>query len=191
MQLPVCYNPNITKWPNIGTVFWATVHHFLACTTRPDLDTDSLSHISDLSDSLLPSFFDKISIYTSAVASFYAPSNICGIKGMRREPIHASSLWRKGAPHYNTVLVECWNRPQQHQHERNQHHSSQAFPFISLWRHWVLMCLSWLVLSCWGWSRQIHWYVGCRVQSGSAWEADFADHPYWHSHMVRSFDWCV
>ena len=25
MQLPVCYNPNITKWPNIGTVFWATV----------------------------------------------------------------------------------------------------------------------------------------------------------------------
>ena len=26
MQLPLCYNPNITKWPNIGTVFWATVH---------------------------------------------------------------------------------------------------------------------------------------------------------------------
>ena len=25
MQLPVCCNPNITKWPNIGTVFWATV----------------------------------------------------------------------------------------------------------------------------------------------------------------------
>ena len=25
MQLPVCYNPNITKWPNIGTVFGATV----------------------------------------------------------------------------------------------------------------------------------------------------------------------
>ena len=25
MQLPLCYNPNITKWPNIGTVFWATV----------------------------------------------------------------------------------------------------------------------------------------------------------------------
>ena len=26
MQLPVCYNPNITKWPNIGTVFWATIN---------------------------------------------------------------------------------------------------------------------------------------------------------------------
>ena len=26
MQLPLCYNPNITKWPNIGTVFWATVY---------------------------------------------------------------------------------------------------------------------------------------------------------------------
>ena len=25
MQLPVCCNANITKWPNIGTVFWATV----------------------------------------------------------------------------------------------------------------------------------------------------------------------
>ena len=30
MQLPLCYNPNITKWPNIGTVFWATVFPRLA-----------------------------------------------------------------------------------------------------------------------------------------------------------------
>ena len=47
-----------------------------------------------------------ISIYTSAVASFYVPSDICGIKGMCREWIHASPSWCKGAPHYDTILVE-------------------------------------------------------------------------------------
>ena len=98
-------------------------------------------------------------------------------------------IMAKGWPplqHYS-----CRNRPQQRRHERNRHRSSQAFPFVSPQRHWVPMCLSWLVLSCWGWSRQRHWYVGCRARSGSAQEADFADHPYWHSYTVHSFDWCV
>ena len=82
------------------------IRQFLACTTRPDSDNDTQSHVSNLSDSSLPTLLDKIPIYTSAVASFYTPSDICGIKGMHREWIHTSPSWHKGAPRYDTILVE-------------------------------------------------------------------------------------
>ena len=82
------------------------IHQFLAHTTRPDSNNDTQSHISNISDSSLPTFLNKISIYTSAVTSFYVPSDICGIKGMCRERIHTLPSWRKGAPRYDTILVE-------------------------------------------------------------------------------------
>ena len=93
--------PNINQ-PNLLLY----IRQFLARTTRPDSDNDTQSRVSNLSDSSLPTFLDKISIYTSAVTSFYAPSDICGIKGMRRKWIHASPSWHKGAPCYDTILVE-------------------------------------------------------------------------------------
>lgn len=88
--------------PNLLTL----IRQFIARAIRPVPDTDSQSGISDLSNSSLPTYLDKISIYQSAVACFYAPSDICGVKGMRRERIHASPSWRKGPPRYDTVLVE-------------------------------------------------------------------------------------
>lgn len=48
----------------------------------------------------------KISVFTSASATFYAPSDISGIGGMRRERIRASPSWRKGPPRYDCVFVE-------------------------------------------------------------------------------------
>ena len=35
----------------------------------------------------------------------YAPSDICGITGMRHEHIRATPSWRKGCAHYDTILV--------------------------------------------------------------------------------------
>ena len=93
--------------PNINQLnLLLYIHQFLARTTRPDSDNNTQSRVSNLSDSSLPTLLDKIPIYTSAVASFYTPSDICGIKGMRREWIHTSPSWHKGAPRYDTILVE-------------------------------------------------------------------------------------
>ena len=47
----------------------------------------------------------KIHVFNSAVATFYAPSDISGISGMRRELIRVTSSWRKRQARYDTVLV--------------------------------------------------------------------------------------
>ena len=82
------------------------IHCFIAWNLRPEINTGTSSNISDLPESSLPPFNDKISIYHSAIAQFYAPSDICGIKGMWHECSHASLSWWKGAPHYDTIFVE-------------------------------------------------------------------------------------
>jgi hypothetical protein len=46
-----------------------------------------------------------IRVYTSAVATFYAPSDISGVGGMRYERIHAVDTWRNGPGRYDCVFV--------------------------------------------------------------------------------------
>jgi hypothetical protein len=53
----------------------------------------------------LPRINGRIHVFYSAVATFYAPSDISGITSMRREHIRATSSWRKGQARYDTVLV--------------------------------------------------------------------------------------
>ncbi|KAF8528622.1 hypothetical protein JB92DRAFT_3081421 [Gautieria morchelliformis] len=53
----------------------------------------------------LPTFYGKITVYPSAVATFHAPSDISGIGGMRREHIRAVNSWRKGSGRYDTIFV--------------------------------------------------------------------------------------
>jgi hypothetical protein len=60
---------------------------------------------SDTNHVPLPTFYDKITHYPSAVATFHAPSDISGTGGMRRERIRAVKSWRKGPPRYDTVFV--------------------------------------------------------------------------------------
>lgn len=66
-------------------------------------DSDSVASSSTSPD--LPEFHAKISVYTSAVATFYAPSDISGIGGMRCERIHAINAWRNGPGRYDCVFV--------------------------------------------------------------------------------------
>lgn len=48
----------------------------------------------------------KLCVYTSAVAVYHAPSDICGIHGMARERIHATPRWGKfHVPRYDTVYA--------------------------------------------------------------------------------------
>ena len=53
-----------------------------------------------------PPFHQKLTIYPSAVASFYSPSDISGEGGMRYERIRAVDSWRKGPARYDCIFVE-------------------------------------------------------------------------------------
>jgi hypothetical protein len=53
-----------------------------------------------------PSLFRNISIFHSAVARFYAPSNLCEAGGMYRERIRSNPNWRGEYARYDTVFVE-------------------------------------------------------------------------------------
>lgn len=70
-------------------------------------DQQHPDHVSDASILDLPTFYGKITVYPSAVATFYAPSDISGIGGMRRERIHAVKSWRKGAGRYDTIFFNA------------------------------------------------------------------------------------
>ena len=50
-------------------------------------------------------FYEKITIHTSAVATFHAPSDLSGIGGMKRACIHAVNHWRNSPGHYDTMFI--------------------------------------------------------------------------------------
>lgn len=53
----------------------------------------------------LPIIDSKISVFNSAVATFYAPSDPSGVRGMRRERIRSTSAWRKRGPRRDCAFV--------------------------------------------------------------------------------------
>ncbi|KAG2116986.1 uncharacterized protein F5147DRAFT_742855 [Suillus discolor] len=83
--------------PNFTTL----IQHFLRDQCRADSDSSS----SDSSRSALPEIYEKITLYTSAVATFFAPSDLSGIGGMRYERIRAVDTWRNGPGCYDCVFV--------------------------------------------------------------------------------------
>ncbi|KAJ7673067.1 hypothetical protein DFH06DRAFT_1358827 [Mycena polygramma] len=52
-----------------------------------------------------PLFNGRIDSFLSAIARFYAPSDLCGAGGMYRERIRANSNWHGKYPRYDTVFV--------------------------------------------------------------------------------------
>jgi hypothetical protein len=47
----------------------------------------------------------KISVFHSAIASFFAPSDECGLRGIRRERIRSCPLWRGKAPRRDCAFI--------------------------------------------------------------------------------------
>jgi len=80
--------------------FTQLIQQFIYNEGRPDSDSETSSIFRDL-----PTFYEKITVFTSAIATFYAPSDISGIGGMRCERIHAVNTWRKGPGRYDCVFV--------------------------------------------------------------------------------------
>jgi hypothetical protein len=52
-----------------------------------------------------PEIHTKILVFSSATATFFAPSDECGIRGMQCEHIRSTHMWRNQGPHCNCALV--------------------------------------------------------------------------------------
>ena len=52
-----------------------------------------------------PEIDTKMSVFGSAIATFYAPSDECELRGMRRKCIWSTHLWRNQGPHCDCALV--------------------------------------------------------------------------------------
>jgi hypothetical protein len=77
------------------------VRRFLYDQLYPDSNLPS----SDVSLNACPIFLGKVSVFLSAVATYYAPSDPSGIGGMRREHIRATPSWRRGPARYDCAFV--------------------------------------------------------------------------------------
>ncbi|KAG1849733.1 hypothetical protein F4604DRAFT_1883752 [Suillus subluteus] len=56
--------------------------------------------------SLCPDFNGKVHIFHFAVASFYAPSDICGANGMLHHVIRSAPTWHNGPARHDCVFIE-------------------------------------------------------------------------------------
>ncbi|KAJ6472268.1 hypothetical protein DFH09DRAFT_1475959 [Mycena vulgaris] len=75
---------------------------FLYDQLHPDSDTPS----ADIPIHHYPNFLGRIYVYHSAVARFYAPSDLCGVGGMSRERIRSNPNWHGAYPRHDTVFIE-------------------------------------------------------------------------------------
>ncbi|PBK80946.1 hypothetical protein ARMGADRAFT_1146782 [Armillaria gallica] len=72
-------------------------------------DTDPSSEAVNLDN--CPEIMSNVYVYHLAVASFYAPSDISGIRGMRRERIRSTPSWRHQPRRDCAFVVEDDNQP--------------------------------------------------------------------------------
>jgi hypothetical protein len=63
---------------------------------------DSISTPPSLSD--LPQFHGRVNVHYSALATFFVPSDLCGVGGMHQERIRSTPCWYDH-PHHDTVFV--------------------------------------------------------------------------------------
>ncbi|KAG5220588.1 C2H2-type domain-containing protein [Salix suchowensis] len=54
---------------------------------------------------ILPEFTSHILVFHSAIALFYAPSDLCGSGGMHRERIRANPMWNGDRGRFDTVFI--------------------------------------------------------------------------------------
>ena len=89
----------------VGHDVTALTRRFLFDQVYPDNEIPG----SDVSLDLCPRLSGPISVFHSAVATYYAPSDASGIGGMYRERIRATPAWNRGEssiPRYDCVLVQ-------------------------------------------------------------------------------------
>ncbi|KAG6888151.1 hypothetical protein C0992_009495 [Termitomyces sp. T32_za158] len=81
--------------------FSDALQRFLFLQSHPEAHPDDI--VFDLAEF---HFRSHISVFHSATAHFYSPSDVCGAGGMHRERIRAHPNWRGMHSRHDTVLVE-------------------------------------------------------------------------------------
>ncbi|KAL1698841.1 hypothetical protein EV121DRAFT_274145 [Schizophyllum commune] len=84
-----------TREPSLPLLLRRFLHDQLGC--KPSA--------AQVSHTRLPLICSRIYVHHSAVARFYAPSDLCGPGGMRRERIRSTPSWY-GLPRRDTVLID-------------------------------------------------------------------------------------
>ena len=113
------------------------------------------------SSDLLSNFGERIFLWL-AVATFYAPSDLCGVGGMHHQRIHACSSWRNGPPHYDPVFAE-------------KDPSLAGFrglfvaQVILFFSYFLSMCFSPVVQCNWRGTLSTHWHVDGRTRVWWKW----------------------
>ncbi|KAH9029816.1 hypothetical protein EDB85DRAFT_2074389 [Lactarius pseudohatsudake] len=90
------------KQPTFPALVQRFLYYQLSSGSRPNADT---SDSETLRVRGLPVSNKKVSLYTSASSIFFAPSDPCGVHGLRREQIRSTWSWRKGPSRHDVVLV--------------------------------------------------------------------------------------
>ncbi|KLO08862.1 hypothetical protein SCHPADRAFT_893538 [Schizopora paradoxa] len=88
------------QWPE----FPAELDRFVYDILHPNEAIDSEDEVDE--DIRIPHVQSNINIVASATAVFYAPSDICGVGGMRKEIIRVTPSWRGGAARHDCVFVQ-------------------------------------------------------------------------------------
>ncbi|KAI0309566.1 hypothetical protein OF83DRAFT_1071876 [Amylostereum chailletii] len=78
------------------------IRRYLYDEKHPNSDISS----ADVALTSCPEFDGHVSVFPSAVATFYAPSDMSGIGGMHRERIHSTSSWHHGPERRDCVFIE-------------------------------------------------------------------------------------
>ena len=84
--------------PNFPLLTQRFLHYQLQNNPNVNPNTDHVQS-PDLSNCL-------VSVFCSAIATFYAPSNLLGLGGMHSECIQSTPCWQRWEAHYNTVFLE-------------------------------------------------------------------------------------
>jgi len=86
--------------------FLVLIRRFLHEQLQSGSNSGSLlsSSSSDMSLDDLPEFYGRVALYNSAIAKFYAPSDLSGVGGMRSERIRAVESWKNGPPRYDCIF---------------------------------------------------------------------------------------
>ncbi|KAJ7756688.1 hypothetical protein B0H16DRAFT_1662563 [Mycena metata] len=100
---------NHIKVPAFPRLLRAFLHNQLHPDSSSEASTSDADLESDLDDPTLV-IDSPLSVFHSAVATFYSPSDPSGIRGMRRERIRSTPRWRKIGPRRDcTFVVEDQN----------------------------------------------------------------------------------
>ena len=77
----------------------------MSSSSCPCIPAHKIHSDDDWPCSTCPFFIGNISVFNSVSSTFYAPSNLCGKEGMRREYIWACPNWQNEGPHQDCIFV--------------------------------------------------------------------------------------